>query len=76
MNRAQFLAHVERLQHEIQEAVHAYCLEQGLDLDWLDYLQGSGQDLDAFAREILFHGVGVVPEPAIRLQLASSASGR
>ncbi|PZR92304.1 MAG: hypothetical protein DI537_14060 [Stutzerimonas stutzeri] len=73
MDRAQFLAHIDGLQNEVQEAVHAYCATHGLDLDWLDFLQGSGQDLDTFAREILFFGVGIVPEPEVRPRLASSA---
>lgn len=72
MDRVAFLAHVEALQTEVCEAVHAYCQANGLDLDWYDFLQSSGTDLDAFAREILIHGVGALPEP-VRLRLASSA---
>lgn len=72
MERAVFLAHVEALQTEICEAVHAYCTLHGLDLDWLDFQRNTGEDLDAVAREILFHGVGVFPDP-IKLRIASSA---
>lgn len=61
MEQIDFDKHVENLLNEITMAISEYCVRNSLQVDWVDFLNGTTQDLDTLAREILFYGVEVFP---------------